>query len=114
VGDHGRPLVDDPTRLDGVATLGLDETSFLNATRLAPAQYVTGLVNQVRRRTQQATLGHRAAGAIRCTASQAVADRGRAAHQSGTSAAAGRACRRGDATGEVAAAWQGKERLRAI
>jgi transposase len=28
VADHGTPLVDDPTRLDGVATLGLDETSF--------------------------------------------------------------------------------------
>ena len=25
VADHGRPLVDDPTRLDGVAALGLDE-----------------------------------------------------------------------------------------
>jgi transposase len=28
VADHGRPLVEDPTRLDGVAALGLDETSF--------------------------------------------------------------------------------------
>jgi hypothetical protein len=27
VGDHGRPLVDDSRRLDGVATLGLDETA---------------------------------------------------------------------------------------
>jgi transposase len=45
VRDHGRPLVDDPTRLDGVAALGLDETSFLNATRLAPTRYVTGLVD---------------------------------------------------------------------
>ena len=32
VADHGTQLVDDPTRLDGVATLGLDETSFLTAT----------------------------------------------------------------------------------
>jgi transposase len=36
VADHGPPLVDDSTRLDGVARLGLDETSFLKATRLAP------------------------------------------------------------------------------
>ena len=43
--DHGRPLVDDPTRLDGVARLGLDETSFLKATRLAPTRWVTGLVD---------------------------------------------------------------------
>jgi transposase len=45
VADHGRPLVDDPTRLEGVAALGLDETSFLKATRRAPTRYVTGLVN---------------------------------------------------------------------
>jgi transposase len=38
-------LVDDPTRLDGVATLGLAETSFLKATPTAPARYVTGLVD---------------------------------------------------------------------
>jgi transposase len=29
VGDHGAPLVEDPDRLNGVAKLGLDETSFL-------------------------------------------------------------------------------------
>ena len=45
VGDHGSPLVDDPTRLLGVAALGLDETSFLKATRLAPTQWVKGLVD---------------------------------------------------------------------
>jgi hypothetical protein len=45
VADHGIPLVDDPTRLDGVVTLGLDETSFLKATRRAPSRYVTGLVD---------------------------------------------------------------------
>jgi transposase len=32
VADHGAPLVEDPARLDGVAALGLDETSFLKAT----------------------------------------------------------------------------------
>jgi len=45
VADHGTPLVEDPTRLDGVAALGLDETSFLKATRLAPTRWVTGLVD---------------------------------------------------------------------
>jgi transposase len=45
VRDYGTPLVEDPTRLDGVATLGLDETSFLKATRVAPTRYVTGLVD---------------------------------------------------------------------
>jgi transposase len=45
VADHGTPLVEDPARLDGVAALGLDETSFLKATRLAPTRYVTGLVD---------------------------------------------------------------------
>jgi transposase len=45
VADHGTPLVDDPMRLDGVVTLGLDETTFLKATRLAPTRWVTGLVD---------------------------------------------------------------------
>jgi transposase len=45
VTEHGTPLVEDPGRLDGVAALGLDETSFLKATRLAPTRYVTGLVD---------------------------------------------------------------------
>ena len=45
VADHGRPLVEDPGRLDGVAALGLDETSFLKATRTAPTRWVTGLVD---------------------------------------------------------------------
>jgi transposase len=45
VHDHGTPLVDDPTRLEDVTALGLDETSFLKATRRAPTRYVTGLVD---------------------------------------------------------------------
>jgi transposase len=45
VAEHGRPLVEDPGRLDGVAALGLDETSFLKATRRTPTRYVTGLVD---------------------------------------------------------------------
>jgi transposase len=50
VGDHGRPLVEDPDRLGGVAALGLDETSFPKATRRAPTRYVTGLVDLERGR----------------------------------------------------------------
>jgi transposase len=45
VRDYGTPLLEDPTRLDGVGRLGLDETSFLKATRRAPTRYVTGLVD---------------------------------------------------------------------
>jgi hypothetical protein len=45
VAEHGTELVDDPARLDGVGRLGLDETGFLKATRLAPTQWVTGLVD---------------------------------------------------------------------
>jgi transposase len=50
VADHGRPLVDDAARLQGVTALGLDETSFLKATRLAPTRWVTGLVDLKRGR----------------------------------------------------------------
>jgi transposase len=50
VRDHGRPLLEDPGRLNGVAALGLDETSFLKATRTAPTRYVTGLVDLERSR----------------------------------------------------------------
>ena len=187
VHEHGTQLVEDPARLDGVARLGLDETSFLKATRLAPTRYVTGLVDleqgrlldvvadrtraavggwlharthdwlagigtvaldpwrgyasalvaplgharvvvdhfhaiqlanmvvdQVRRRTQQATLGHR--GRTRdplyrirkllLTAAEQLTSRGRARLRAGLAA--------GDPGGEVVAAWQGKELLRAV
>ena len=43
--EHGTPLVEDPGCLEGVATLGLDETSFLKATQTAPTRWVTGLVD---------------------------------------------------------------------
>jgi hypothetical protein len=43
VRDHSRSLVEDPDRLDGVAALDLDETSFLRA-RTAPTPWITGLV----------------------------------------------------------------------
>jgi hypothetical protein len=50
VHEHDTPLVDDPMRLDGVAILGLDETSFLKATRVVPTRWVTGLVDLERGR----------------------------------------------------------------
>jgi transposase len=187
VRDHGRPLVDDPIRLDGVAAVGLDETSFLKATRVAPTRYVTGLVDleggrlldvvadrtraavdgwlharprdwlaqvttvaldpwrgyasaltvplgharvvvdhfhairlanavvdQARRRTQQATLGHRGRKGdplyrirkLLLTAAEQLTQRGRGRLRAGLAT--------GDLTGEVAAAWQGKELLRAV
>jgi len=43
--DHGRPLVDDPARLDGVTAVGVDETAFLKANRDHHTVYVTGLVD---------------------------------------------------------------------
>ena len=37
--------MENPDRLEGVAALGLDETSSLRATRTAPTRWVTGLVD---------------------------------------------------------------------
>ena len=45
VWDHGEPLVADPARLDAVAALGVDETSWLKATRWRRTQFVSGLVD---------------------------------------------------------------------
>jgi transposase len=185
--DYGTPLVDDAARLEGVAALGVDETSFLKATRVAPTRWITGLVDlergrllevvadrtraavagwllarprswlaqvamvaldpwrgyasalvaplgharvvvdhfhairlanavvdQVRRRTQQATLGHRGRRydplyrirKLLLTAAEQLTGRGRARLRVGLAA--------GDPGGEVAAAWQGKELLRAV
>jgi transposase len=187
VADHGTPLVDDAGRLEGVAALGVDETSFLKATRVAPTRWITGLVDleggrllevvadrtraavagwlharprswlaqvamvaldpwrgyasalvaplgharvvvdhfhairlantvvdQVRRRTQQTILGHRGRKPdplyrirkLLLTAAEQLTQRGRARLRAGLAA--------GDPGGEVAAAWQGKELLRAV
>lgn len=43
--DHGTPLIDDPARTAGVASLGVDETRFLARTRHRSTVYVTGLVD---------------------------------------------------------------------
>jgi transposase len=187
VHEYGTPLVDDAARLEGVVALGLDETTFLKATRVAPTRWVTGLVDleggrlldlvadrtraavhgwldarpcgwlaqvstvaldpwrgyasalvaplgharvvvdhfhairlanaavdQARRRTQQATLGHRGRKhdplyrirKLLLTAAEQLTQRGRARLRAGLAA--------GDPSGEVAAAWQGKELLRAV
>ncbi|GIU92863.1 MAG: hypothetical protein KatS3mg011_1769 [Acidimicrobiia bacterium] len=45
---HGTPLVDDPDRVGQVEHLGVDETSFLRATRTRPTRYATGLVDTSR------------------------------------------------------------------
>jgi transposase len=187
VHEYGTPLADDAARLEGVVALGLDQTSFLKATRLAPTRWVTGLVDleggrllevvadrtsaavhgwldarprgwlaqvstvaldpwrgyasalvaplgharvvvdhfhairlanaavdQARRRTQQATLGHRGrkhdplhrTRKLLLTGQEQLTQRGRVRLRAGLAA--------GDPTGEVAAAWQGKELLRAV
>jgi transposase len=72
------------------------------------------VVDQVRRRTQQATLGHRGRKPdplyrirkLLLTAQEELTQRGRARLRAGLAA--------GDPTGEVAVAWQGKELLRAV
>ena len=42
---YGTPLVGNPNRVGTVSQLGVDETSFLKATRTHPAVYATGLVD---------------------------------------------------------------------
>src|SRR6266550_1802821 len=72
------------------------------------------VVDQVRRRTQQATLGHRGRKGdpldrirkLLLTAAEQLTSRGRVRLRAGLAA--------GDPTGEVAVAWQGKELLRAV
>ena len=72
------------------------------------------VVDQVRRRTQQATVGHRGRKRdplyrirkLLLTAQEQLTSRGRARLRAGLAA--------GDPGGEVGAAWQGKELLRAV
>jgi hypothetical protein len=45
VREHGQPLVDDPFRVGEVRMLGVDETTWLSATRDHPTLYATGLVD---------------------------------------------------------------------
>jgi transposase len=43
--EYGRPLVEDPARLDGVERLGVDETAFLGANAYHSTSFVTGVVD---------------------------------------------------------------------
>jgi transposase len=43
--EYGRPLVEDPHRLDGVERLGVDETAFLGANAYHSTTFVTGIVD---------------------------------------------------------------------
>jgi hypothetical protein len=45
VRQHGRPRVDDPVRLAGVDTLGMDETAFQAANASRATSFVTGIVD---------------------------------------------------------------------
>jgi transposase len=49
VREHGRPRVEDPTRLSGVRALGLDETAFQAASPTRSTSFVTGIVDLTRR-----------------------------------------------------------------
>ena len=45
VTEYGRPAVDDPARLDGVQTLGVDETAFTAAGPRRSTTFATGIVD---------------------------------------------------------------------
>jgi transposase len=48
VRDYGTPRVDDPTRLDGVEAIGVDETAFQAASARRSTSFVTGIVDLTR------------------------------------------------------------------
>ncbi|HYL52636.1 MAG TPA: ISL3 family transposase [Acidimicrobiia bacterium] len=66
--EHGTPLVDDPDRVGTVRQLGIDETSFLAATREHATVYATGLVDLKRHIVIDMVEGNRAADLRRWTA----------------------------------------------
>jgi transposase len=113
--------------LAGVGTVALDPWRGYASALVAPLGHATvvvdhfhaiklanTVVDQVRRRTQQALLGHRGRKhdplyrirKLLLRAAERLTSRGRARLRAGLTA--------GDPTGEVAAAWQGKELLRAV
>ncbi len=49
VREHGEPLIDDPGRVGEVRQLGVDETTWLSATKDHPTLFATGLVDVERR-----------------------------------------------------------------
>jgi len=66
--EHGTPLVDDPARIGRVRQLGIDETSFLKATRHHAIVYATGLVDLERHVVIDMVKGNSAADLRRWTA----------------------------------------------
>jgi transposase len=56
VSEHGTPRVDDPSRLDGVEVVGLDETAFQAASATRSTSFVTGIVDLTRHRGGSARL----------------------------------------------------------
>ena len=113
--------------LAAVATVALDPWRGYASALVAPLGHATvvvdhfhairlanTVVDQVRRRTQQATLGHRGRKPdplyrirkLLLTAAEQLTSRGRVRLRAGLAA--------GDPDGEVVAAWQGKELLRAV
>ena len=113
--------------LAGVATVALDPWRSYASALVAPLGHATvvvdhfhaiklanTVVDQARRRTQQALLGHRGRKydplyrirKLLLTAAEQLTSRGRARLRAGLTA--------GDRFGEVTAAWQGKELLRAV
>ncbi|WP_244975041.1 transposase [Mycobacterium heckeshornense] len=42
---RGKPLIDDPARLDAPRAIGVDETAFLRATGQHPTKYATGIAD---------------------------------------------------------------------
>jgi transposase len=59
VREHGEPLVDDPRRVGAVRQLGVDETTWLSATREHPTLFATGLVDLEQRIVIDVVQGNR-------------------------------------------------------
>jgi transposase len=67
--EHGTPLIDAPARVGPVRQLGIDETSYLAATRDHPTIFATGLVDLERHIVIDMVQGNSAADLRRWTAS---------------------------------------------
>jgi transposase len=61
VREHGEPLVDDPDRVGEVRQLGVDETTWLSATRERATLFATGIVDLERRIVVDVVCGNTAA-----------------------------------------------------
>jgi transposase len=61
VAEHGQPLIDDPERVGQVRQLGIDETTWLSATKDHPTLFATGIVDLQRRVVIDVVAGNSAA-----------------------------------------------------